>query len=196
MRDVFHEETVEIVDRDKAKRKYNLFNILSIFSYFCSVIYAMIVIVTFPAGGLLFWLFGILPILIFIFSGILLGKVRDSFYVEYDYRFLSGEVIISKVINANKRKKGFKFRCIDLERFGVYNSEMYKKYDKMPNIVKSIMTSNIYPEVNKNFFYVVYTDKDKKRLLIMECTNRFVAYMMSFCNKFIFDEELKKLWFI
>ena len=192
MRDVFHEETVEIVDRAKAKRKYDLFNILNKISYFCAVIWAIIA-TFFPIGDLFFWIFGILPIVIFIVGGVMLGKARDSFYVEYDYRFLSGEVVISKVINAKKRQKGFKFRCIDLERFGVYNSETYKKYEKMPNVIKSNMTSNVYPEKNKNFFFVVFTDKDKKRLLIMECTNKLISYMMSYCNKFVFDEELKNL---
>lgn len=192
MRDIFYEETVEIVKRDSAKRKYNIFNFLSVLSYVACVL-CLIILTFIPLGGISFFLIGVLPFIIFFIGGILLGFARDSFYVEYDYRFLSGEVIISRVIKAKKRKKGFSFRCVDLERFGVYNSETYKKYQAMPNVYKSIMTSNIYPEKNKDFYYVVYNDKDKKRLIIIECTKQFVKYMMSFCNKFIFDEELKNL---
>ncbi len=192
MRDIFYEETVEIVKRDSAKRKYNLFNFLSVLSYVACVL-CLIILTFIPLGGISFYLFGVLPVVIFFVGGVLLGVARDSFYVEYDYRFLSGEVIISRVINAKKRKKGVSFRCVDLERFGVYNSETYKKYQVMTNIYKSIMTSNVYPEKNKDFYYVVYNDKDKKRLIVIECTKQFVVYMMSFCNKFVFDEELKKL---
>ncbi len=192
MRDIFYEETVEIVKRDSAKRKYNIFNFLSVLSYVVCVL-CLIILTFIPLGGISFFLFGVLPIIVFFAGGIFLGIARDTFYVEYDYRFLSGEVIISRVINAKKRKKGFSFRCVDLERFGIYNSETYKKYQAMPNIYKSIMTSNIYPEKNKEFYYVVYTDKDKKRLLVIECTKQFAKYMASFCNKFVFDEELKKL---
>ena len=195
MKDLFIEETVEIVDYTSAKRKYNIFNILSILSYVASVLCAMFL--TFiPIGGVDFYVFGILPIVVFIIGGVLLGKSRDTFYVEYDYRFINGEVNISRVINSKKRRKGFEFRCVVLEKFGVYNSESFKKYENMPNVYKSIMTGNIYPAKKKDFYYVVYTDKDKKRLIIMECTTQFVKCMMSYCNKFIFDEELKSLWYI
>ncbi len=191
MREILLEETVEIVNRDSANRKYNLFNFLSILSYVgCVLWFLFFTFSSLDPRRIDFYLFGLLPNFIFLLGGILLGVARDYFYVEYDYRFLSGEVNISKVIKAKKRRKGIEFKCIELEKFGVYGSKAYKKYEALPDIKKCVMTSNLTPSDKKDFYFAVFTKNDRKYLVIMECSRQFVSCITSYSNKFILDEEL------
>ncbi len=192
MRDILFEETVEIVDRQSATKKYNLFNFLSIFAYVWCLLWFLFFTFSLDPGAIDFYLFGILPNVIFLVGGILLGKTRDAQYVEFDYRFLTGEVNISKVIKAKKRKNGVEFRCVELEKLGFYNSENYKKYESFPDVKKLVMTSNVLPSDNKDFYYAVFSRNQEKYLVVMECSKQFISLMISCCNISVLDEGLKK----
>ncbi len=194
MREILLEETVEIINLDSANKKYGLFNVLSIFAYVCCLLWFLLVTFSmFELFSLAFLLFGLLPNILLLLGGIFLGMARDSFYVEYDYRFLTGDVNISKVIKGKKRKKGISFRCIDLDKLGVYGTDSYSKIEVMPDVKKYIMTSNNVPSKNKDFYYAVLTRNQEKYLVIMECSKRFISLVISACNKTILDEELKKI---
>ena len=194
MRDILLEESIEIVERKSANTKYNIFNVFMGLLYATTIFWFYnFVINTFEFLTIPFFLLGVLPTVVFLVGAILMGKARDSFYVEYDYRFLNGEVNISKVIKAKKRKKGIEFKCSELEKFGLYGSEDYKKYEHFPNVKKLIMTSNTMPKDKNGFFYVVFKRNEEKYLVIMECSRKFVMLMASYTNKSIIDGELKNI---
>ena len=46
----------------------------------------------------------LLPIALFLFFGIMLGRMKNSMYVDYDYTYVSGSIRISKIIRKIKRK--------------------------------------------------------------------------------------------
>ncbi len=196
MRDIFLEETVEIVDRKSAKRKYNLFNFFTIILYATTIIWFYnFTLNIFDLFSIPFFLLGVLPNAIFLIGAILMGKARDSFYVEYDYRFINGELNISKVIKAKKRKKGIEFKCSELEKIGLYGSNDYNRYEHFPNVKKMIMTSNTMPQNKNGFFFVVFKRNEDKYLVIMECSRTFINLVMSHSSKSIIDGELKNIWF-
>ena len=197
MRDIFLEETVEIVDRNSANRKHIIFNILTIILYATTIIWFYnITLNMFSLFSIPFFLIGVLPNVIFLIGAILMGKARDTFYVEYDYRFINGDVNISKVIKGKKRKKGIEFKCSELERIGLYGSADFNKYEHFPYVKKMIMTSNSMPQNKNGFFYVVFKRNEDKYLVIMECSRTFINLIMSHSNKSIVDGELKNIWFI
>ena len=186
----FFEETAFIIDEDKAKKKYNVLKIISIGLFACAIIWFIVVLCGLPYDGLAFYLIGLIPQLFFLISAIFLWFFKDSYYIDYDYRFSSGEVIIMKVIDQKKRRKGISFRCNDLERFGDYGSETYLRYKKMPNVKVLYMTSNETPAKGKNFYYAVYNTSDKKLIIVLECSKEFVKCVTSHCRSYIFDLDV------
>lgn len=40
----------------------------------------------------------LIPVALFCFSGIVLGRMKNKMYVDYDYTFVTGSVRVSKVI--------------------------------------------------------------------------------------------------
>lgn len=196
MRDIFLEETVNIVDHKSANTKYIIFNVLTILLYATTIIWFYnITLNMFSLFSIPFFLLGVLPNAIFLIGAILMGKARDSFFVEYDYRFINGDVNISKVIKAKKRKNGISFKCSELEKLGLYGSEDYNKYEHFPNVKKMIMTSNTMPQNKNGFFYAVFKRNEDKYLVIMECSRNFINLIASHSNKSIIDGELKNIWF-
>ena len=110
MRDIFLEETVGIVNRKSANIKYIIFNVLTILLYATTIIWFYnFTLNTFELFSIPFFLLGVLPNAIFLIGAILMGKARDSLFVEYDYRFINGDINISRVIKAKKRKKACYF---------------------------------------------------------------------------------------
>ena len=97
----------------------------------------------------------LIPLALFLVSGILLGRLKDKFYVDYDYTFISGTIRFSKVIKNIKRKFIVSFDTSDIEKIGKYGSETYKRYSIMPGVKTQILTSNNVAEDNKEFFYIV-----------------------------------------
>ena len=134
-----------------------------------------------------------LPVIIFIVLGIVSGLIKNRFYIDYDYTFISGEVRISKVIKEIKRYDVLSFDTKNIEKIGKYDSQTYKKYDNTPGITKKIFTSNTVAEDEKDFFYMV-VNKDGKNLYIFECTEKFITSVLKFSNRNVIEEDYK--WFI
>ena len=197
MLDIFYEETTTIQNEKGASIKFGIFNFLSAISYVLAVVWAFLVFfgVEFGKGNLLVnILFSIIPILLFIFSGIMLGKVRNKFYVEYDYTFISGEVRVSKVIKQKKRVNVLTFETKHIEKIGKYGSKTYERYVNMPETTQTIFTSNNTACEGKDLFYIVLNTSNGKNLMIFECTEIFIAHVLKFSNKTVLEEDYK--WYI
>ena len=192
MNEVLYEETVLIKNFKSAKFKYNFINALSLISYSFTLFWIWIYLTSFAyVNTLVNILCFVIPEVIFISIGILIGKFKNRFYQEYDYAFISGTIRLAKVINSVKRKFLFEFNCSDIEMLGIYDSETYNKYEQMPGVNKQILTPNDTPAEGKDFYYLVVNLNAEKMLLIFECTKTLILNILKFSKKTILEKELR-----
>ena len=86
MQEVFYEETALTQNEAPAKRKYYVAKIFMVVSYVFAVLWGIlsftfIIDVKHLLSSLIF---ALIPLAMFIASGIVLGKFKDKFYVDYD----------------------------------------------------------------------------------------------------------------
>ena len=133
MQEIFYEES-SLLNKDKAGlAKYRLLNIFSILSYVFAGLFVVLLWNFYNLKDfnlVLFILTALLPFAMFIAFGILLGRVKNDMFVDYDYTFVTGSVRISKVIRRIKRKNVMKFETSDILQLGKYGSESYEKLEK------------------------------------------------------------------
>lgn len=197
MQDIFYEESSKTREERSAKTKYYIFKTLSIISYVLFGIWLFLVVMLYQFKGsagqiILGLLFALLPAAMFLASGILLGRFKDKFYVDYDYTFVSGTIRFSKVIKEIKRRHIVSFETSELEKIGKYDSELYKKYSLMPDVKAVILTSNLTPEENKDFYYMVVNKDGEKKMYILECTETFIINVLKFSKRTVVDESLTR----
>ena len=195
MKEIFYEESALTQDERSAKAKYNIFKIISISSYVFLGLWVFIVFFFFEIFEGNIWLnliFIILPMAMFFCSGFFTGRLKNKFYVDYDYTFVSGSLRFSKVIKNVKRKFIIKFDCSTIEKLGKYGSELYQKYEKMQGISKMILTSNYTPAENKDFYYMAVNVDGDKKLIVLECSETLILNVLKFSSKTILDQEYIK----
>ena len=194
--ELLYEESAQTIDYISAKRKFNIVKAFSVISYVIAAIWLVIVWYFFDwnaGGGIVFNIIvAFLPPAIFIVGGILLGKYKNRFYVDYDYIFISGTVQIAKIFNQSKRKEVLSFETREIEKIGMYASNTYEKYENFPGIVNSILTSNSTPADNKDFYYMVVNSQGYKYLLVFECTETFIVNILKFAKKNVLEQEFLK----
>lgn len=192
MQEIFYEESAKIQEEASAVRKYYIAKVFMIISYVLAVIWGIFCL-TFLIdlkNILLTLIFSLIPLALFIVSGIILGKLKDKFYVDYDYTFVSGSIRFSKVIKNIKRKHIINFDTSDIEKIGLYGSELYEKYSKMPDIKTKILTSNSTPSEGKDFYYIVANVGGDKYVFIVECSELFIVNILKFTNRTVLDQEI------
>ncbi len=195
MQEVFYEESATLIDEEKATKKYNFYNLISKILYVIFTFYAIIVFLFFgPEPG--FVVFSIiltfLPMIIILVMAIMCGRYKNTLYNVYDYTFVSGSIRVSKVIKDINRKSVIKFDTYNIERIGYFNSATYKKYESITGINKLVLTQNLIPAENKNFYYFVVNVNAQKNLLVFECTQQFIVNVIKFSKKTILEEEFFK----
>ena len=194
MQEIFYEES-SLLNKDKAGlAKYRLLNIFSILSY----VFAGLFVVLFwnfynlkDFNLVLFILTALLPFAMFIAFGILLGRVKNNMFVDYDYTFVTGSVRISKVIRRIKRKNVMKFETSDILQLGKYGSESYEKLEKTPGIKRMILTSNQSPSEGNDFYYLHVATEGSNKLLVFDCSEKFMATILRYSNKNILEKDYK-----
>ena len=194
MQEVFYEEAAIIQDEKAAKIKYNVFKGLSIFSYVLMAVWIIVVFYGFEFGKgsiLLNIIFALIPLGVFFASGFVLGRMKNKFYVDYDYTVVSGSVRFAKVIKNIKRRFIDKFECSDIEKLGKYGSDTYNKYEMAPGIIKQVLTSNMSPCEGKDFYYLVVNVSGFKKLYVLECSETFMVNILKFAKKTIVEEDFK-----
>lgn len=194
MQEVFYEETALTQNEAPAKRKYYVAKIFMVVSYVFAVLWGIlsftfIIDVKHLLSSLIF---ALIPLAMFIASGIVLGKFKDKFYVDYDYTLITGSLRFSKVIKNYKRKHIINFDASDIEKMGLYGSESYERYSLMPELKAKILTSNETPCDGKDFYYIVANFGGDKHMLVLECSETFIVNILKFTNRSILDPELVK----
>lgn len=191
MQDVFYEESATMQNTGAAKTKYYICKTISIISYVAAVLWLVLAISFFPLEGaiLINILILAIPFAMFLTSGILIGKLKDKFYVDYDYTFVSGSIRFSKVIKNIKRKNIIVFDTKNIEKIGRYASTTFERYSKMPGIKQNVLTSNTEPENGKDFYYLVVNVGGQKYLFILECSETFLSNVLRFSNRTVFEDD-------
>jgi hypothetical protein len=193
LKEFFYEESALIQDEKFAKIKYYIFKVMSIISYVLMGVWIFFVFYGYPWENILADIFIVgIPLALFLTSGIILGKLKNRFYVDYDYTQVSDSLRFSKVIKNSKRVFIIKFDISMIEKIGEYGFGLYEKYSTMPGVSKLILTANNTPSENKNFYYLVVNVNGDKKLIIHESTETFLVNIMKFANKTILDEEYVK----
>ena len=191
MREVFYEESSMVQDIKSAKRKYIIFNVLSIVPYvfiflWLFFIFGNLIITT---DEIIFKLaIAFVPVIFLFLLAYFSSKKRDDVYADFDYTFISGSVRISKVIYNIKRKNVITFGSDVIEKVGKFNSQTYKKIESYSNVKKMILTSNRQPSEGKDFYYIYVVNNSGKKLLILECTQLFILSLLSFCKRHVREE--------
>lgn len=198
MKEIFYEESAKIQNEKSAKIKYYTFKVISIVFYVMMVFWFFIFfnftpVEEFTKGNIVINIIMILlPLVFLFFSGFMFGKMKNRFYVDYDYVFVSGSIRIAKVIKNIKRKPVMQFDISAIEKMGKYGSDTYTQYEKMPSIKKYILTSNTTPVDDKDFYYLVVNVDETKNLLLMECSETFMATILKYGNnKMILEKDFK-----
>ena len=191
MQEIFYEETATIQNAGPAKTKYYVIKTFSIISYVIAITWLVINIMIFPTEGniLLNILFVAIPFVLFLASGILLGRIKDKFYVDYDYTFVTGSIRFSRVIKNVKRKNVLVFDTHNIEKIGRYGSNAFARYAAMPNKKQIYLTSNSEPAEGKAFYYMVVNSNGQKYFLILECSELFLINILKFTGKLIFEDD-------
>lgn len=193
MQEIFYEESAKIQEETSAARKYYIAKVFMVISYVLAVIwgiFCLTFLIIDLKNILLSLIISLIPLALFIVSGIVLGKFKDKFYVDYDYTFVSGSIRFSKVIKNIKRKHIINFDTSDIEKIGLYGSELYEKYSKMPDIKTKILTSNSTPSEGKDFYYIVANVGGDKYVFIVECSELFIVNILKFTNRTVLDQEI------
>ena len=199
MKELFYEESAKTRNEKSAKTKFYIFKTLSVISYLLVGVWAFVIYIGFDLRvfnesaltiilSLLYYLF---PLALFIVSGVVLGKIKNRFYVDYDYTFVSGSVRISKVIKNYKRKTEIVFDASTIEQLGKVGSATYEKYYATPGIKKLLLTPNTEAEEGKGFYYIVVNSEGSKKLLVLECTELLMANILKFSNKIVLEKDFK-----
>ena len=194
MQEVFYEETSFLNKEKTALWKYRLLKIFSIASYVLAGLIALMFFYFYKLENfnlLVFALSVLVPFGLFLFFGIMLGRVKNSMFVDYDYTYVSGSIRISKVIRRIKRKNLLKFETSDIVQMGKYGSDTYEKIAKTPGVKKIILTSNQTPSEGHDFFYLQVNNEGTNKLLVFDCSEKFMATILRYSNKTILEKDYK-----
>ncbi len=192
MQEVFYEESSVIQKENVATKKYYAVKTVMVISYVIAIAWGVIClffIIDFN-HFLSSLIFSLIPLALFVTSGVILGKMKDKIYVDYDYTFVSGSIRFSKVIKNFKRKHIINFDTHDIEKIGLYESESFERYSKMPDIKLKILTSNSLPSNEKDFYYIVANTGGDKFLFVLECSELFIVNILKFSGRTVLDQEL------
>ncbi len=194
MQEIFYEESARTQNEKSDSFKYNIAKVVSLISYVLMALWIIFVFNFFEFGKgnlVVNIIIAIIPIVLFFLSGFFIGKIKNKFCVDYDYTLVSGSIRFSKVIKNVKRVPIIKFDCSSIEKIGKITSDTFNKYISMPNVKKSILTSNDSPSDGKDFFYIVVNFFDNKTLYVLECSEHFLVNVLKFTSKMVIEEDYK-----
>lgn len=203
MQEVFYEESVSIYNEKSAKFRYTLF---TVFGWLCivSMLFSLLNI-----WGLFYTpidpdqgidvksvLIGMIPwaimLVLSIVGAVLFFKKRHSFYLSYDYTFISGELRLSKVFHGRKRKLLYRLSDDKLVKIGRVGSESYKKLKASPDMKEDILTPNEEAAEDKEFYYIQAVTNVGKRILVLECRQELLATILRYTRKNLLESEFNR----
>ena len=181
MRDEFYENSVGPQNDRQQKTLLNVYNVLFVIAICFFVISLYFLLLTFDSG------FIILTILAVIFC-VSLFFLKRKLYTFYDYTYISGEVRVVKVINGKSRRKFMVFDCKKVKRLGKVGSETFNSLHKSGKYKLKVATPNGLNSQNQ-LYYLLIQDEAEDVLLILECQEKFLVYVVSVNGKSIIEKD-------
>ena len=201
MQEVFYEESAELQDTKRAKRRYVLMTVFMWVSFVLSALLLFLLLWS-PAGqpAPAYILMGSIIVMFFVFGFVYRSK-RDAYYLDFDYTFVTGSVRIAKIIHSKKRRALIKFEASEIIQLGKVGSDSYNKLEKSPDTKKLFATGNETPAEGKDFYYIFVnapTRKEekkgkpfKKKLVLLECTETLMVHVMKFAQRGVLEKDFK-----
>ncbi len=164
-----------------------------IFYNFYRVLFALVLIAF--IGTLYFWLLtGDTGFVIIMGICVLFGTVsfllKRRLYLFYDYTYVSGEVRVIKVINGIKRRRVVVFDAKEVKQVGKTSSESFKKLFNTKEIKKIIATPNGLG-ASAQLYYVYAVINGQETLIVLECEEKLLAFIVSTRGKDIIEKDYK-----
>lgn len=99
------------------------------------------------------------------FAGIYFLYIWITQYnVEYEYALINNEIDVDKIINVRKRKRMTTVNLKSVEAFGTKSDRQeFEKHFQNEAVAKIYACED---REDENVFFVVYTEKDKKKMLL------------------------------
>ena len=201
MQEIFYEESVDTHNQKSAQFRYKIFTVL-IIVMLVSAVFGFLNILfapvkdgegqSFSTGVIVNLVIWIVATVLFIVAAVFLAKKRHSFFLSYDYTFVTGELRISKVIHARKRKLMFRLSTDRIVKIGRVGSATYEKLKASPDLKEVLLTPNTEAEEDKEFFYIQAQTDAGKRLLVLECRQQLLAQIVRFMRKNILETEFNQ----
>ena len=184
MREEFYENSAGPQKEKLHKTLYTIYSVLFVVAViaFCLFLYLFIML---GDSGFVF-----LTIFSLIF-GISTYVVRRKILIYYDYTYISGEIRIVKVINGKFRKKFLFFDAKDVFIVGKVGSAEFEKLYESSDIKKKMATPNGF-SAEKQLYYAGVKINGEKNLIIMECQEKFLSYIVSYTGKSIIEKDYGK----
>lgn len=180
MREEFYENSAAPQNQKGQKILYTVYNIVFYLSVI-SLVFFLYMFFLFGDNGFLFLC--AFPIAL----GVPVFFIKRKFCTCFDYTFISGEVRIVKVTNGKTRKKFLFFDSRDVYQLGKVGSEAFEKIKATPSIKTKMATPNGYHTQNQ-LYYVAITLASEKIIVIMECEEKFLSYIVSYTGKQIIEK--------
>ncbi len=183
--DVFYEESSITRDSAKAEKKNKRVHIFSNIFLALGIIALIfgIYFIPIPAwitwGFICLWLFGM---------WFALFRWRQRLNVSYDYVFVSGELRIAKVFNVNKRKLVVRLEAESILQIGDVDNTSFDGLRADPSTKTVYCTSNVEPEEDKFFMYILANDNGKK-LYVLECREVLLMHMLRFLKRSVLESD-------
>lgn len=194
MQEIFYEESIALHDEKPAKRRYTLFTVTAVLCIVFAVISFFTLMMGIPAEAQYipsFIIWGIMFVAMVVCAVFLFIK-RHSFYLSYDYTFVSGELRICKVLHNRKRKLLYRLSDDKLILIGRVDSETYKKLKASPDTKEDILTPNSEAEDDREFFYIQAATNVGKRILVLECRPQLLSTILRYTRRNILESEFNR----
>ncbi len=193
MQELFCEESTGLIEEGKLRRRFKLLKYLSYFFFVLAFLWVVFLffwdVKDFQQNLLISLLIFFIPFLLFLISGIILFRKKDGVCVTFDYTFVSGDIIFSKVSMNVKRFKVASFDTKQIIRIGKYESQTFNNYYLSPDIKTVVLTKNNEPMEGKGFYYILANLTEGKKLFILECTENFIKNVVIIAGRKVLESN-------
>ena len=119
------------------------------------------------------------------------GLLTVSPSPHVNYCFSSGEMIVSKIYKNAKRVGLVRFNAMHVFQMGRVDSETYDSIISQPGVEVMKATFNNSPSEGCDFFYIAVTCAAKKKVIILDCTEKMIATVLKFSSKLVMEKGFK-----
>jgi hypothetical protein len=191
MQELFYEESITTTNLSQVKVKYYIVKVIAIISLIIGVLVTFFFFMFVDLSNI----FQVVFFAIILVGSYLLGFIylrkKDSFLLDFDYTFVSGSVRISKVLNNKRRKQVISFNTSDILKIGKFESKTYEGIAKDTLNKKIIVTPNQTAAEGRDFYYIHFSSKGIKYLIVLECSELFMYNVLKFSSKTVLESDFK-----